>query len=161
MISNFFSKHITVLLTCMLFIGHIRAQDSSTVQNFKYVVLHPDPKNNAAPDYQKFRANLEDGIKDLLLHSKVPMLKYQKEALEKNLQNCDTLTCTYSINYAQGMMLNAKIKCSLTFTDCHKKDIYTISESKMTGAVAGADAYIKVFGKMIGPDLMKHLVTGK
>ncbi len=152
-----FSKCIMVWLAAMFFISHIHAQDSSALQNFKYVVLHPDPKNNNAPDYQKFRSNLEDGIKELLVHSKVPMLKYQKEAVEKKLQDCDTLTCTYSINYTTGLMLNAKIKCSLTFTDCHKKEVYTISDSKMTGAVAGADAYLKVFAKIVTADLMRHL----
>jgi len=141
--------------------ANLNAQDSSATQNFKYVVLHADPKNNAAPDYQKFRANLEDGIKELLVRNKVPMLSYQKEAAEKQLQDCDTLTCTYTINYTTGMMLNAKIKCSLTFIDCHKKEVYNISESKMTGAVAGAGAYLKVFAKFIGANLMKHLVLGK
>lgn len=151
-----------ILVLASLFATHLtQAQDSSAPQNFKYVVLRADHKNNAAPDYQKFRENLEDGIKDLLTRNKVPMLRYQKEATEKNLQDCDTLTCTYSISYATGMMLNAKIKCSLSFTDCHKKEVYTISEGKMTGAVAGADAYIKVFAKLVGPDLMKHLAAGK
>ena len=149
------------MLFVMLFNAHLKAQDSSATQNFKYVVLHADPKNNAAPDYQKFRANLEDGIKELLVRNKVPMLSYQKEAAEKQLRDCDTLTCTYAINYTTGMMLNAKIKCSLTFTDCRKKEVYTISESKMTGAVAGADAYLKVFAKLITADLMRHLVVGK
>ena len=151
------SKYILVVIATIFFTGHIHAQDSSALQNFKYVVLHPDPKNNNAPDYQKFRSNLEDGIKDLLVRSKIPMLKYQKEATEKKLQDCDTLTCTYAITYATGLMLNAKIKCSLTFTDCHKKEVYVISDSKMTGAVAGADAYLKVFAKIIKADLMRHL----
>jgi hypothetical protein len=161
MASTYFSKHILVLLTGMFFISNIHAQDSSAVQKFKYVVLHADHKNNAAPDYQKFRDNLEDGIKKLLVRSKVPMLRYQKEAAEKHLQDCDTLTCTYTINYATGLMLNAKIKCSLTFTDCRKKEVYAISESKMTGAVAASGAYLKVFAKMIKPDLMKHLIADK
>ena len=161
MTTTTFSKYIIALLTGVCFIIHIQAQDSSAAQNFKYVVLHADHKNNAAPDYQKFRTNLEDGIKELLVRSKVPMLKYQKEATEKKLQDCDTLTCTYAINYTNGMMLNAKIKCSLTFTDCHKKEVYVISDSKMTGAGAGADAYLKVFAKLIGPDLVKRLMAGK
>ena len=159
--STNFSKYIIAILVGMFFSIHLKAQDSSIAQNFKYVVLHADHKNNASPDYPKFRANLEDGIKELLVRNKVPMLKYQKEATEKKLQDCDTIICTYAINYATGMMLNAKIKCILTFTDCHKKEVYTISESKMTGAVAGADAYLKVFAKLISPDLMKHLVVGK
>ena len=161
MVSTNILKYILLLLAGMLTIVNIRAQDSIVPQNFQYVVLHPDPKNNAAPDYQKFRENLEGGLKDLLTRCKVPMLKYQKEAAEKKLQDCDTLTCKYFIEYSQGMMLNAKIKCSLTFTDCRKKEIYSISENKMTGAVAGADAYIKVFAKLITADLMKHLTAAR
>jgi len=157
MVSTQLLKYISLLLTNVFFMVNIRAQDSSALQNFKYVVLHADHKNNGEPDYPKFRANLEDGIKELLMHAKVPMLKYQKEAAEKKLQDCDTLTCTYAIDYSTGMMLNAKIKCTLTFTDCYKKEVYVISESKMTGAVATADAYLKVFAKIISPELMRHL----
>ena len=161
MASTNVTKYIIAVLMGTCFTAHLKAQDSSIAQNFKYVALHADHKNNAAPDYQKFRGNLEDGIKDLLVRNKVPMLKYQKEATEKKLQDCDTLICIYAINYTTGMMLNAKIKCTLTFTDCHKKEVYTISESKMAGAVAGADAYLKVFAKLVTPDLMRQLVSNK
>jgi hypothetical protein len=150
-------KHFTLLLATVFFTLSLGAQDSSGVTSFKYVVLHPNRNNNAAPDYPKLRPGLEDGIKDLLTRAKVPMLKYQKEASGKKLQHCDTLICTYAITYTNGMMLNAKIKCTLTFTDCNKKEVYSTSESKMTGAVATADTYLKVFAKLIGPDLMNHL----
>ena len=137
------------------------AQDSSKANSFRYVVLHADKKNYEVPDYQKMRSNLEDGIKELLVRNKVPMLKYQKEANEKQLQHCDTLICTYAVKYANGMMLNAKIKCSLTFIDCYNKEVYAVDAGKMTGAIATADTYLKVFSKLIEPDLMKHLAAGE
>jgi len=59
------------------------------------------------------------------------------------------------------MMLNARVKCSLTFTNCHKNEVYTAATGKMTGAVANADVYIKLFAKLIKPGLMKHLVASK
>jgi hypothetical protein len=161
MTSTNWSKYIAALLTGMIFAICIQAQDTSAAQNFKFVVLQADRANNAVPDYPKLKAKLEEGIKDLLMDSKVPMPKDQKEAAGKNLQPCNILTCTYAITYATGMMFNAKIKCTLTFTDCHKNEVYTISEGKMTGAVAGADVYLKVFAKIITPGLMKHLTAGK
>ena len=160
MASLHFSKYIVALLTGMLFIINIQAQDSAA-QNFKYVVLQADRGNNAVPEYQKLRANLEEGIKDLLVANKVPVPRNPKEVAGKNVQPCSILTCTYAVTYATGMMLNARIKCSLTFTDCHKNEIYTISTGKMTGAVATADVYLKLFAKLITPGLMKHLVVSK
>jgi hypothetical protein len=156
-----FSKYIGALVVCMFFTIHTQAQDSSAAQNFKYVVLTADRANNAIPDYQKLKARLEEGIKNLLVDNKVPMPKNPKEVAGKNVQACDILTCTYALTYATGMMFNAKIKCTLTFTDCHKNEVYTISAGKMTGAVAGADVYLKVFEKLITPGLMKHLATSQ
>lgn len=146
-------KQFCCLIFFLTIISAIHAQDTAT-NGYKYVVLHYDHNNNAVPDFQKFRDDLEDGIKDLLTKSKIPMLRYQKEAAEKKLHDCDTLTCTYTIEYAQGMMLNAKIKCALKFTDCHKKEVLQVSAGKMTGAVAGADSYLKVFEKLIKPGML-------
>ena len=156
-----FFKYLILVFVGVFYFCLASAQDSSQATGFKYVMLHADKKNYEIPDYLKIRGNLEDGIKELLVRSKVPMLKYQKEASEKQLQRCDTLVCTYAVSYANGMMLNAKIKCSLTFTDCHNKEVYTLAATKMAGAVATADTYLKVFAKLIAPDLMKHLAAVK
>jgi len=97
-----FSKHIVTLIICIFFTIYTLAQDSSAAPNFKFVVLVAGRENNAAPDYPKLKPKLETAIKELLLNSKVPLPKNQKELTAKDVKPCDILTCTYTIPTPQA-----------------------------------------------------------
>jgi hypothetical protein len=154
------------LVTCLtlslafilLAISELQAQDSISAHNSEYVLLFAARGNWAAPGYSNFNNELEAGIKELMAKNKIPVLKNKKEATEKGLSDCQILKCTFSISYATGLMLNARIECSLSFTDCNKREIYTVSAKKMTGAVAGLHSYMKLFTKMIKQNMKEHLI---
>lgn len=120
-------------------------------------VLEAGGHNLEVPDFQKFKTELEAGIKKMLLKDSIQVLKFNRDSTTARLGNCNLLTCLYKISYTPGMMLNAKIECALSFTDCHKKEIFTVSDHKMVGAVAGMKEYLKLFEKLVKPDLVRKI----
>jgi hypothetical protein len=148
---------LSIALIC-LFALTIHAQDSSSVKHPKYYVLLFGAKGNGeAPRYSNFRSALETDIKKLIAKQGLVVLKNRKEAIDKGLNDCEILNCTYTINYATGLMLNAKLEGGLGFTDCNKLELYTTSAKRMAGAVAGEKSYMKLFSKMIKPGIAAHL----
>jgi len=149
---------IVVLFVLLAFVSALRgfAQPVYPVT----VVLEAGGHNLEAPDFQKFKSELEAGIKKLLVKDSIQVLKFNRDSTTARLADCNLLTCLYKISYTPGMMLNAKIECGFSFTDCHKKEIFTVSDSKMVGAVAGMSNYLKLFEKLVKPDLVKRIDGG-
>jgi hypothetical protein len=121
------------------------------------VVLEAGGHNVEAPQFENFKPDLEAALKKLLMNDSMKVLKFNHDSTAMRLANCNLLTCLYKITYAPGRMLNANIECALSFTDCHKKEVLTVSTKQMTGAVAGMKNYLRLFEKLITPELLQQL----
>jgi hypothetical protein len=132
----------------------IHAQDNRSEHAFKYAILYAAADNGQAPGFSNFRYDLEAGLKKQLAKSNITVLKNQKDAGEKGINECDILSCTYTIAYSPGMMLNANITCSINIADCHKKEIFSADGKKMVGAVAGSESYLKLFERIMKGDII-------
>ena len=136
------------LIIFVLTLASLSAQDTTSVKHYKYAVLR-EATNSGAPNFNNYKQELEDGLKKLLAEDSLHVLKNQKEVAEKGIKECDILTCTYTLGYSTGMMFNAKITAALRLEDCHKRELFAGNAKKMTGAVAGANAYLKLLEKIM------------
>ncbi|MDB5280951.1 MAG: hypothetical protein JWO06_26 [Bacteroidota bacterium] len=136
-----------ILLLVILSAANLSAQDTLSGKHYSYVLLR-EASNSNAPNFSKYKAAFEDGLKNLFAEDSLEVLKNQKEITAKGLKECDILTCTYTLGYSNGLMFNAKITAALRLADCHKKELFTGDDKKMTGAVVNAGSYLKLFEKI-------------
>ena len=148
---NFISLIVLICAVALPGALGLKAQNIGTLNNYKYAVIHSAGANGGVPRFQKFKPELESGIRSLLAQNNIPLLNDPQEALNRGAKSCEILTCTYTISYSMGMMYSAKITCGLSFNDCQNKEIFAVSGNKTVGVAVGGDGYVKLFTELMKP----------
>jgi hypothetical protein len=142
---------LTTVVMVFVQIQSTKAQDITSLNYYKYITVQPASANVAVPRFEKLSPDIEYGIRQLLKHNKIPVLNNRKDATDKGINNCEILTCVYSINYQTGMMYNAIITYSLHFNDCNNKEVLVLTGKKSVGVAIGSEGYVKLFTALMKP----------